>query len=140
MIRSFIFIAAVIAATAISGCGAQGKQADSTTIEMPEARNELRAGSICTVEDGDGKFGVVKVLVINDNEAHVKIYKNKYDSRPAKVDLSTLSLGNINDPDGFGIGHVPLERAGFDKWNPVEIAFEKVSDDELEGYNMWKNQ
>jgi hypothetical protein len=102
--------------------------------------NDIKAGSICTIEDGEGKYGVVKVLVINEEEAHVKIYKNKYDKRPAQVDLKTLSLGSITDPDGFGIGHVPLERKGFDNWKPEEVAFEEVSKDELEGYELWKNQ
>jgi len=101
---------------------------------------EIKAGSICTIEDGEGKFGIVKVLVINAEEAHVKIYKNKYDQRPAQVDLKTLSLGSINDSDGFGIGHVPLERKGFDNWKPIEVAFEDVTPADLEGYNLWKNR
>jgi hypothetical protein len=102
--------------------------------------SDIKAGSICTIEDGEGKYGIVKVLVINSEEAHVKIYKNKYDKRPAQVDLKTLSLGSITDPDGFGIGHVPLERKGFDNWKPVEIAFEEVTKEDLEGYELWKNR
>jgi len=42
-------------------------------------KEEIKAGSICTIEGGEGKHGIVKVLVINDEEAHVKIYRNKYD-------------------------------------------------------------
>lgn len=101
---------------------------------------EIKAGSICTFEDGEGKYGVGKVLVINDSEAHIKIYKNKFDTRPAKVDLKTLSLGGIGDKDGFGIGHVPLERKGFDSWKPEVVDFEKVSEDDLIGYKIWLNQ
>ncbi|MBO9202800.1 MULTISPECIES: hypothetical protein [Niastella] len=100
----------------------------------------IKAGSICTIDDGEGKFGVVKVLVINDQEAHIKIYKNKYDQRPSKIDLKTLSLGSINDKDGnIGIGHVPLERKGFDSWKPVIVDFEEVTKDDLVGYEFWKN-
>lgn len=103
--------------------------------------DKLSAGSICTIEDGAGKFGVVKVLVINNEEAHVKIYKNKYDQRQNKIDIKTLSLGSINDNDGkFGIGHVPLQRKGFDNWKPVIVGFEAVTKDDLMGYEMWKNQ
>ena len=58
-----------------------------------------------TIEDGSGTFGIVKVLVINEQEAHLKIYKNKYEQRPSKIDIGTFSLGSINDKDGFGIGH-----------------------------------
>jgi hypothetical protein len=103
--------------------------------------DQIRPGSICTIEDGEGKFGIVKVLVINSEEAHLKIYKNKYAQRPAQVDISTLSLGSINDKEGgFGIGHIPLEREGFDNWKPVAVAFEELTEDDLAGYEIWKNQ
>ena len=103
--------------------------------------NKIQAGSICTIEDGEGKFGIVKVLVINDKEAHIKIYKNKYDQRPAKVDIKSLGLGSIDDKEGgFGIGHIPLDRNGFDNWKPIPVAFEEVTKNELVGYEMWKNQ
>lgn len=101
---------------------------------------DLRAGSICTIDNGDSTYGVVKVLVIDADEAHVKIYKNKYDQRPATVDQKTLSLGSIDDKDGFGVGHVPLTRKGFEDWKPVEVNWEEVTKEELEGYEMWKNQ
>ena len=101
---------------------------------------KIRAGSICTVEDGDGKFGVVKVLVIDQQVAHIKIYKNKYDKRPSKIDIRALSLGSINDKDGFGIGHVPMEKKGFDNWKPIPIGYEEVTKEDLEGYEIWKNQ
>jgi hypothetical protein len=101
---------------------------------------DIKAGSICTIEDGEGGFGIVKVLVIDDSEAHIKIYKNKYVARPIKVDFKTLSMGGIGDKDGFGIGHVPLERKGFDNWKPIIIGFEKVTEHDLNGYNLWKNQ
>lgn len=101
----------------------------------------IKAGSICTIDDGNGKFGIVKVLVINEQEAHVKIYKNSYDDRPSQVDIKTLSLGSFNDKaGGFGIGHVPLEREGFDNWKPISIAYEEVTEDDLVGYEIWKNQ
>jgi hypothetical protein len=123
-ISSVLFLAVVM--ILIKGCG--------------NKEDGLRSGSVCTVSNGDGTFGVVKVLVIDANEAHVKIYKNKYDQRPATVDVKTLSMGSINDTDGFGIGHVPLARKGFDDWKPVEVNYEEVSKEELEGYEMWKNQ
>jgi hypothetical protein len=101
---------------------------------------KLKAGAICTVEDGDGKFGVVKILVLDDEIAHIRIYKNKYNQRPVSIDLKTLSLGSINDKDGFGIGHTPLDRKGFENWKPVVITYEEVNKEELEGYEIWKEQ
>jgi hypothetical protein len=77
---------------------------------------KLKAGAICTVDDGDGKFGVVKILVIDNEIAHIRIYKNKYNQRPVSIHLKTLSMGSIYDKDGFGIGHTPLDRKGFENW------------------------
>jgi hypothetical protein len=101
---------------------------------------KIRPGSICTIEDGEGKFGVVKVLAIDPQVTHVKIYKNKYDKRPSEVDINTLSLGSINDKDGFGIGHVPLGKKEFDNWKPVPIGYEKITKEDLEGYEIWKTE
>jgi hypothetical protein len=101
---------------------------------------KLKAGAICTVEDGDGKFGVVKILVLDDEIAHIRIYKNEYNQRPISIDLKTLSLGSINDKDGFGVGHTPLDRKGFENWKPVVITYEEVNKEELEGYEIWKEQ
>ena len=114
--------------------------ADSKKIEVASLGDTIKAGAICTVEDGDGKFGVIKVLVIDAEIALVKIYKNKYTIRPSKIDLKTLSIGSITDKDGFGVGHAPLARKGFEKWKPIVIANEIVSEDELEGYKIWKSQ
>ncbi len=113
---------------------------EPTKMEELKSTDTIKAGAICTVEDGDGKFGIIKVLVIDSEIAHVRIYKNKYTTRPSKIDLKTLSMGSINDKDGFGIGHTPLARKAFEEWKPVVIANENVSVEELEGYKIWKSQ
>jgi len=101
---------------------------------------ELKAGAICSVDDGNGKFGIVKILVIDNEIAHLRIYKNKFNQRPASIDTRTLSLGSIYDKDGFGVGHTPLDRKGFENWQPVVLTYEEVSEEELEGYKIWKEQ
>ena len=108
----------------------------------PDGNNpaSIKAGDICTVIEGDGKFGVVKVLVINDTLAHLKIYKNKYDERPVSLDLKTLSIGSMYDSDGFGVGHTPVVKTDFINWQPAIIANEPVEEEELEGYRIWQEQ
>jgi hypothetical protein len=101
---------------------------------------KLKAGAICSVDDGDGKFGIVKILVLDKEIAHIRIYKNKYNQRPVSIDTKTLSLGSVYDEDGFGIGHTPLDRTGFENWHPEVIMYEEVSAEELEGYQIWKEQ
>ena len=95
-------------------------------------------GGIYTINNGDGSFGVVKVLVVDSKLVHVMVYKNKWETRPTSVDTSTLSLGSITDKDGFGIAHLPLSRETFDKWQPVLVSQQTVSGEELDGYNEWK--
>lgn len=116
----------ILLALTVNSCGKSG--------------GDLRAGSICTIDNGDSTYGVVKILVIDANEAHVKIYANKYKQRPATVDSKTVSMGSIDSGEGFGIGHVPLARKGFEDWKPVEVNWEEVTKEELEGYELWKNQ
>ena len=100
----------------------------------------LKAGAICSVDNGDGKFGIVKILVIDSGITHIRIYKNKYNQRPVSIDSVTLSLGSIYDTDDCGIGHTPIDRKAFEDLNPEVIRYEEISEEELEGYQMWKEQ
>jgi hypothetical protein len=103
------------------------------------SKPDLIVGGVYTIDNGDGSFGVAKILVLDAEIVHVRVYKNKWLNRPALIDLSILSLGSIHDKDGFGIGHLPLSRKAFLSWNPQLIAKQNVSNDELDGYNYWKN-
>ena len=136
-ILTFIFSLLILASCTDSNVS---NTATTEAESITETESLYKTGSICTVENGDGDYGVAKVLVIEDGAVHVKIYKNKYKTRPTEVDLNSLSLGSFDDPEGFGIGHIPLQKAGFDKWNPEVIATQEVAEEELEGYNIWKNQ
>lgn len=95
-----------------------------------------RAGRLCSRTDPS--FGVAKVLAIDGGAVHVRLYKNRFPSRPKEVDPSTLSLGSIDEAGGGGIGHLPLSPEGFAAWRPVFIMQSSVSEEELEGYKLWK--
>jgi len=95
-------------------------------------------GGVYSTESGEGDFGVAKILALDGQAVHVRVYKNKYPTRPSPIDLNSLSLGSIDDPDGFGIGHLPLSQQGFSQWNPVFVIKDEVSKEDLEGYEMWK--
>lgn len=101
----------------------------------PSARWEV--GGIYSVSDG-GEFRVAKVLAIDSDAVSVRIYRDAYAMRPQAVDPETLSLGSLEDPEGFGIGHIPLPYRDFALSFPVLLAVVGVSDDELEGYQYWK--
>ncbi len=116
------------------------QEGESESAYVEPTNSNYRNGSICTIESGNGGFGIIKVLAIDRGSVHIKIYQNKYTTRPDSVDLSSLGMGSIDDPAGFGIGHVPLVQEGFDKWKPKEVGFEEVAEEELTGYKMWRNQ
>jgi hypothetical protein len=101
-------------------------------------QQELVVGGLYSVETGDGRFGVVKVLALEPGIVHIRLYKNKFRSRPASVDPGTLSLGSVFEGEDFGIGHTPLDLEGFMNWQPTLLMNTDVADDELEGYRMWK--
>jgi hypothetical protein len=99
---------------------------------------KLEVGGIYSINNGDGHYGVAKLLAYGDGICHVRIYAQKFDSRPVTVDASSLSLGKFDAPGGGGLGHLPLREAGFLQWKPVLITKTAVAPDELDGYNMWK--
>ncbi len=101
--------------------------------------DKWRVGGLYSVANGDGSFGVVKVLVLEPDAVHVRIYKQKFANRPTFVDPQSLSLGGIKDRNGMGIGHLPLSRTTFASWQPFFISQQTVSDEELDGYKMWKS-
>jgi hypothetical protein len=98
----------------------------------------LQVGGIYSTADGKGGYGVVKLLAHGNGICHVRIYKQKFATRPATVDVGGLSLGKLGDPDGFGMGHIPMRESGFLEWQPVLITTTTVTPEELDGYKSWK--
>ena len=107
-------------------------------VACSKATAPLQVGGVYSTVNGDGGYGVVKLLAYADGICHVRIYKNKFPTRPTTVDFGSLSLGKPGDPEGFGLGHLPIRESGFLEWQPVLITTATVTPDELEGYKMWK--
>jgi hypothetical protein len=99
---------------------------------------DWRVGGLYSTSDGKGQYGVVKILALDPDAVHVRLYKQKFPSRPGAVDPLSLTLGKLEDKDGFSIGHLPLSRKTFASWEPVFVSQQSISDSELEGYKMWK--
>ena len=97
---------------------------------------ELREGGYYSIVDG-GHFSIAKVLKLDPRIVHVRIYKQHFPERPIRFDLSLLTLGNIHDPDGFGMSHLPLRPETFYRRAPVFIAESPVTANELKGYELW---
>ena len=82
----------------------------------------------------------MKVLVVDDEAVHIRVYKERFEHRPSAVDPDRLTLGSIDDTDGFGVGHLPLAREEFMRWEPELLGTAEVDDEELEGYRMWADE
>ena len=102
-----------------------------------DAQSQLFEGGYYSIADGE-VFSIAKVLRIEPEIVHVRIYKQHFPQRPRSIDPGALTLGSIHDEDGFGMGHVPLRLQTFMESDPLFLTHAQVKPEELEGYNMWK--
>ena len=103
------------------------------------AEAQWHTGALYAVKNDDGKYGVVKILVLEPDAVHIRAYQQTFPARPTWIDPSSLTLGPFTDKEHFSIGHLPLSRASFSEWQPTFISQQSVSEDELEGYKLWKD-
>jgi hypothetical protein len=94
-------------------------------------------GDVCSIKSED-QFSVAKILSKRGNVVHVRIYKEKFAIRPESIEMRALSLGSISDPDGFGVGHIPLSCATFGSWLPAKFRSDPVTDEELICVTEWE--
>jgi hypothetical protein len=102
------------------------------------ASSPWKEGGIYSIDNGNGSFGIVKILKLDPGIVHVRVYRNTFPFRPFAINTHELTLGRVDDPQGFGMGHLPMSEASFRSWNAALLAETAVSQEELEGYNMWK--
>jgi hypothetical protein len=95
-------------------------------------------GGLYSVVDDEARYRIAKVVALDADGVHVRLYKNRWPQRPGKVAPTDLSLGRVQDADGFGIGHMVLSPNEFASWRPVYISREDLAPDELEGYRAWQ--
>ncbi|HEY2940422.1 MAG TPA: hypothetical protein VGJ27_11465 [Gaiellaceae bacterium] len=97
----------------------------------------MREGDLCSVRSGDDRFGVVKILKLENGVGHVRVYAKTYAERPREVADDELRLGTVHDLE-FGLGHLPLDASTFEKWEPAVIRGTTLEPEELEGYEIWR--
>jgi len=109
----------------------------SDSLSTRSAPSELFEGAYYSIIDGDD-IRIAKVLKLEPQIVHVRIYKQHFSQRPRSIDPGALTLGTIHDKDGFGMGHLPLRPATFLSSEPMFLTHTEVTARELEGYNFWK--
>lgn len=95
-------------------------------------------GGIYLNPSKDGSFAVFKVIAVDDGGVHVRLFANKFRSHPREIDLQALTVGGIGWAEGTGIGHLPLSFEDIGKWTVEFVKQVPVTEDELDGYDMWK--
>jgi hypothetical protein len=109
----------------------------SDSLSTRIAPSELFEGAYYSIIDGDD-FSIAKVLKLEPEVVHVRIYKQHFSQRPRSIDPGALTLGSIHDKDGFGMGHLPLRLATFMESDPIFLTHSELKPEELAGYNLWK--
>ncbi|HLW51797.1 MAG TPA: hypothetical protein VKW06_03050 [Candidatus Angelobacter sp.] len=103
------------------------------------APSELFEGGYYSIADGE-VFSIAKVLKLEADKVHVRIYKQHFPRRPRSIDADALTLGSIHDKDGFGMSHLPLRLETFQDRQPHFLTYSQVKPEELSGYQVWKDQ
>jgi hypothetical protein len=106
---------------------------------IPLSQNDWLPGNVFSARGTSDEYVIAKILGIDSVGVHIRLYKEKFFKRPVLIQTSTLTLGSINDNDGFGFGHLPIVRELFASWEPVLITTETLEEEELEGYKMWSD-
>ena len=99
--------------------------------------DEIVEGGLYADRDHAGLYRITKLLKLEDTTVHLRAYANRFKELPSRVSSSELSLGRFGGSGGFGIGHYPVAREGFDWTTRTLVGRESVADDELDGYRIW---
>jgi hypothetical protein len=103
-------------------------------------RPPFNAGDLVSVLTEDGQFGVMKVLVVDNQGVHVRLYAQRFKERPQASNLHDLSTAPVETEHGnpFSFGHLPFTCPSFLTWEPQTVGSEPVTEEELKGYRMWQ--
>jgi hypothetical protein len=107
------------------------------SVSTRSAPSELFEGAYYSIVDGE-TFSIAKILKLDPEIVHVRIYKQHFPQRPRSIDPAALTLGSIHDKDDFGMSHLPLRLVTFLNSDPIFLTHTEVTPQELEGYNFWK--
>jgi hypothetical protein len=99
--------------------------------------DQLVIGGLYSILANTGKYKIVKILVLDEEGVHLRLYQNAFDERPRKINVHELVLGKFGDE--FSAGHLPVTDEVFTRSAPAFIAKTSITEEELEGYYMWRD-
>ncbi|NLH49618.1 MAG: hypothetical protein GX444_13605 [Myxococcales bacterium] len=112
----------------------------SETEKQKSPHGRLIVGGLYLLAEEDGTFGVLKILAVDRGGVHLRLYANHYKRKPKDLNPAVLRLSRDGWLDGSSYGHLPVGKESFRRW-PIEfVRQESVSEEELEGYQIWKEE
>jgi|GEM_PF-4660390 len=97
----------------------------------------FKTGDICTIDMGAGKYGVIKILAIEPERVHIKVFSNTYIGRPEHVDVQLLTTITFDEAENHATEHVPLEKGDFNKLDAETVGSQGVTREEANTYLAW---
>jgi hypothetical protein len=91
-------------------------------------------------ENGNG-YRIIKILKIDEYAYHVRMYSNRFQSRPEDINEDTLYMSELSDYEknwSPGMEHMPIHKENFENWKLTFIKQVEVTSEELEGYRLWE--
>ena len=103
------------------------------------SRSKLSEGGLYYTPTENGAYSVLKILKLDEQGVHVRLYSNQFSTPPNKVDESTLFMAGVDRKpnETLGMGHAPLSKKSFEGWKATFFQQSAVKEEELEGYKMW---
>lgn len=105
-----------------------------------EPQLEYVEGGLYVVPNETEGFSALKVLKTDSRGVHVRFYSNVFETVPAEIDEQTLYMAGVDQDSGetMGMGHLPVSYESFQGWEAVFVQPSVVMEDELDGYEMWR--
>jgi hypothetical protein len=108
-------------------------------VSIPEGEAKMQrlpftAGDIVSAIADDGTFRILKILAVDEEGLYTKLFAQQYAERPRLIKIKELSTPPIG-PVNFPLAHARLASC-----NPEVIAYQQVTDEELEDYRAWLSE
>src|SRR6476660_9614698 len=88
-------------------------------------QSALFEGGYYSIVDGE-TFRVAKVLKLEEETVHIRLYIQLFLQRPRSIDAGALTLGTTHDEGGFGMAHVPLLLTAFMEHQAMFLTYAEV--------------
>lgn len=114
------------------------------------ARNEEQAadapaapwmeGGIYVIPVESGGLQPLKILVVDADGVHLRLYSNRYPGVPSRIEESSLFMAGMERAADvpLGMGHMPVSHSSFARWRTQWVQASSVAPDELDGYEIWR--